>query len=84
MQSSSRSSYAFPDHRRKLFAAEVRKRRFLEGLAAWVIVLALALVVTFAAIWLSKWFDENQITSSVSSHYLPNRNARVALTIGSV
>ena len=58
MQSSSRSSYIFP-RSAKLIATKVRKRRLLETVAAWVLMLALALVVTVAAIWLSKWLDEN-------------------------
>jgi len=62
MQSSSRSSYVV-SRNTKLIGSEAGKRRFFQTLAAWVLVLALALVVTFAAIWLSKWLDENQITS---------------------
>ncbi len=58
MQSSSRSSYIFP-RSAKLIATKVRKRRLREAVAAWVLMLALALVVTVAAIWLSKWLDEN-------------------------
>ena len=59
MQSSSRSSYIFP-RSAKLIATKVRKRRLREAVAAWVLMLALALVVTVAAIWLSKWLDETQ------------------------
>lgn len=58
MQSSSRSSYIFP-RRAKLIATKVGKRRLRETVAAWVLMLALALVVTVAAVWLSKWLDEN-------------------------
>jgi hypothetical protein len=47
----------------KLIASEAAKGRIFQTLAAWVLVLALALVATFAAIWLAKWLDENQITS---------------------
>jgi hypothetical protein len=49
-------------HRRKLIAAEAGKRRFFETLAAWVLMLALVLVVTVAALWLAKWLDETPTT----------------------
>lgn len=53
--------YVLP-HRRELIAAEAGKRRFLETLAAWVLMLALVLVVTVAALWLATWLDETQTT----------------------
>jgi len=53
--------YVLP-HRRKLIAAEIGKRRFFEMLAAWVLMLALVLVVTGAALWLATWLDETQTT----------------------
>jgi hypothetical protein len=34
-----------------------------------VLTVAFALAVTLAVMWLSKWLDENQITSSVSVSY---------------
>jgi hypothetical protein len=71
MHSSGRSSYVFP-RSPKLIAAEARKTRFLEMLAAWVLMLALALVVTVAAIWLSKWLDENATSLSQSSSRTQN------------
>jgi len=58
-------AYIFP-RSRKLIAAEARKRRFLETLAAWVLMLALVLVVMVAALWLATWLDKTQTTSSVS------------------
>jgi hypothetical protein len=63
MQSSSGSSHFF-FRNKKLIASEAGKRKFFQTLAAWVLVLALALVVTFVTIWLSNWLDENQTTSA--------------------
>ncbi len=53
--------YVLP-HRGRLIAAEAGKRRFFETLAAWVLMLALVLVVTVAALWLATWLDETQTT----------------------
>jgi hypothetical protein len=62
MQSSNRSSCVFFRNTKQI-ASEAGKRRIFQTLAAWVLVLAFAVVVTFAASRLSKWLDENQITS---------------------
>jgi hypothetical protein len=60
-------------------AAEAGKRRFFETMTAWVLMLALVLVATVAALWLATWLDEAQTTFRTQHDLFVNRGSEVSM-----